>query len=61
MPNWLQFAFNAAQDRWDSRTGLGVALAAVAAVLIGAFAGIDITEVNRVEWLVVVIGSLLSH
>ena len=55
MPDWLQFAINAAQDRWDSRTGLAVALATVTSLLIGAFAGIDIAEVSLIEWLVVVV------
>ena len=53
MTEWLQIAINTAQDRWHSRTGLAVALASVAAVFIGAFAGIDITEVLFVEWLIV--------
>ena len=54
MPEWLQIAINAAQDRWHSPTGLVVALAAVAAVLVSAFAGIDITEVQLVEWLAII-------
>ena len=54
MPDLLQTALNVAQDRWHSPTGLAVALASVAAVLIGAFAGIDITEVKFVEWLVII-------
>ena len=54
MPESLQTAITAAQARWHSPTGLGVALASVAAGLISAFAGIDITEVQFVEWLVII-------
>ena len=53
MPEWLQTALNAAQDRWHSPTGFAVALTAVAGGLISMFAGIDITEVQFVEWLVI--------
>ena len=53
MPEWLQTAINAAQDRWHSPVGLAVALALVATLLINAFAGIDITEVKSAEWLLI--------
>lgn len=54
MPEWLQTAINTARDRWDSRTGLAVALISISAFLISAFAGIDITEVNFAEWLIII-------
>lgn len=48
----IQTALAFVKDKWHSRTGLVVALSAAAVFLIVIFAGIDLEQVSRSEWII---------
>ena len=54
MSNWVAIAFDFVRHRWDSRSGLAIALLSLLSALVMAFAGIDISEVRATEWMIIV-------
>ena len=60
MGDLIQAAIALVRDKWHSRTGLAVALAAAATFLLVIFAGVDLNQVSLFEWIItsLVLGTL---
>ena len=58
MASWIPAALDVVLNRWDSRSGFIVTLVILVFSLLVTFAGIDITKVQPIEWLVIALSCL---
>ena len=58
MANWIPAAFDFVVDRWDSRSGLIMALFVLVVVLLVTFAGVDVSKIQPTEWAIVILSCL---
>ena len=58
MASWIPAALDVVLNRWDPRSGFIVTLVILVFSLLVTFAGIDITKVQPIEWLVIALSCL---
>ena len=61
MASWIPAALDVVLNRWDSRSGFIVTLVILVFSLLVTFAGIDITKVQPIEWLVIALSCLALY